>query len=328
MARARDYYAVLGIDRSASKDDIRAAHRRLARELHPDVNKAADASKRFAEVQEAYDILSDEEKRRVYDQVGHEAYASGVTGAGSPGSAGAHAARGEWGPRAGTYTWTNVASPGGQGANPFEGEDIGSIFEEFFGQRTGAADDEPPSRRARAKAPGRAREADIEHAIEIPFLTAMEGGVTTLQIDRGGETETIDVTIPRGVADGAKLRLRGQGQRGRGGRGELILTIRVQPHPTLRREGLDLITDLTISMFDAALGGRANVDTPRGAVEVTIPEGAASGARLRLRGRGITAADGKSGDFYAVLRIAPPPRGALTDEEKQALRAMRDRLKG
>lgn len=330
MPRARDYYQVLGVARTATKDELRAAHRRLARELHPDVNKAPDASKRFGEVQEAYDVLSDDEKRRVYDQVGHEAYAAGVTGAGGgyPGDQGGPAyARGA---RGGTYTWSNVAGPPGSGASPFDAEDIGSIFDQFFGSGAEAAGHDAPdqfSRRARAKAPGRARGADTEHTIDVPFLTALEGGVTTLTIDRAGETETVEVTIPKGVHNGARLRLRGQGQRGRNGRGDLILTIRVGQHPVFRREGLDILADVDISIFDAALGGSASVQTPRGPVEVVLPEGAASGKKLRLRGRGVQTSDGRTGDFYAVLRIVAPERGTLTEDEKRALADMRDRRK-
>ena len=319
MPRSRDFYTVLGLSRDADADQIRSAHRRLARELHPDVNKAPDASKRFAEVQEAYDVLSDPEKRAVYDSVGHEAFRGGVTGA-AAGQPGASA------PRSGVYTWTNVGGRGGQGSNPFNTEDIGSIFEEFFGGM-GADTDEAPGRRARAKPPGRARDADIEHTIEIPLLTALQGGVTTLRLDRGGATETIEVRIPRGVDDGATLRLRGQGQRGRGGRGDLLLTVRVAPHPVFRREGLDISADLPVSIFDAALGGKATVATPAGDVEVTIPEGTSGGARLRLRGRGVTTDDGRVGDFHAVVKIVSPPRGVLTEDEKRTLRQIRDRLK-
>lgn len=369
MSSRRDYYATLGVTRSASADDIRSAHRRLARELHPDVNKKPDAAQRFNEVQEAYDVLSDADKRAVYDRVGHAAYTSGVTGSsGGPGGGGAarHGAR-PGGRRSGTYNWSNIArepgshSGGGQGPgagsdpggeSPFTAEDIGSIFEEFFGARAGRSawreddDDGPPSasgasRSASGGASGaaRARTADLEHTIEIPFLTALSGGVQTLRLAGAdaADSQTIDVTIPKGIADGAKLRLRGRGGpsgggggtgggSGSGGARDLILIIRITPHPRYRREGLDISADLPVSIAEAALGVQADVLTPGGAVGVRVPPGTPSGARLRLKGRGAETPDGKQGDFHAVVKIVPPPKGSLSADDEAALRALGERL--
>lgn len=322
MSSKKDYYGILGVDRGATADQLRAAHRRLARELHPDVNKAADAAERFAEVQQAYDVLSDAEKRKVYDSVGHARFVSGAGGGpGWPGAEGGRAG----GRRGPTYTWTNVG--GGSGADtPFDAEDISSIFEEFFGAQGGQEASDPVSRaRARHSAHRAARGRDIEHEVLVPFLVALEGGVETLRLQRGGGSpETIEVRIPRGTADGAKLRLRSKGEPGRGDAGDLILTIRVGEHPIYKREGLDLVADLPVSIVEATLGAKVGVQTPRGVLEVGVPAGTPSGSRLRLRGKGVETEDGRRGDFHAVVKIVPP-RG-LPEGDQSLLRELGGRL--
>lgn len=320
MAAKRSYYDVLGVPRNADADALRAAHRRLARELHPDVNKAPDAAQKFAEVQEAYDVLSDDAKRRLYDQIGHERFVNGGAAAGGqsgyPGGGGAGR-----GPRQQTYTWTNIG--GDAGANPFDADDVGSIFEEVFGGGR-ARDAQWGGGRAKARRKGR----DIEHEVSIPFDLALSGGTYTLRLSMNDETETIEVRIPKAVADGARLRLRSKGQPAIGGeRGDLLLTIRVAAHPFYRREGeggLDVVADVPISIIEATLGAKVPVRTPGGVMEVSVPAGAASGARLRLRGRGAENDAGRKGDFYAVIKIVPPK--GLSESDQQALRAMSDRV--
>ncbi len=319
MARKRDYYEVLSIPRGATADQIRSAHRKLARELHPDVNKQADAATRFAEVQEAYDVLSDPDKRATYDRVGHGAYTGGVP----------HARSGA--PPRGTYTWTNIG--GTPGDVSFDPEDIGSIFEEFFGGGRGpgarGAERETPRTRARPKG------ADIHHTIDVPFETAYDGGTVTIQIARDGDEETIDINIPRGVDTGAKLRLRGKGRRGRGGSvGDLILTVRLLPHPTFRRDGLDVLTDVTLTIVEATLGAKVGVPLPpdgHETAQITAPPGTPSGARLRIRARGFetdarAGAPGRRGDFFAVVRIVPPKPDELSEGDRDALRSIGARL--
>ncbi len=319
MASKRDYYSVLGVSRSATADELRAAHRRLARELHPDVNKAPDAAQKFAEVQEAYDVLSDDAKRRLYDQIGHERFVAG--GAAYSAQQGAGPGRG---PRNQTYTWTNVG--GAPHANPFDAEDIGSIFEEVFGGgRTRDAGWAGAGARQRARRKGR----DVDHEISIPFDLALTGGSYTLRLTVGDDAETIDVKIPRGVADGARLRLKAKGQPAPSGgeRGDLFLTIRVAPHPWFRREGdagRDIVGDVPISITEATLGAKVPVRTPGGTVDVTIPAGTPSGARLRLRGRGVENDNGVKGDFYAIVKIIPP-KGLSADDEA-ALRDLSSRF--
>lgn len=312
---SKDYYDILGVKRAASKDEIRAAHRRLARKLHPDVNKEPDAAKKFAEVQEAYDVLSDDEKRKLYDRLGHTAYAAGAHAGG--GGRGGRAGAG--GPRAQTYSWSNIA---GDYSDSFSQEDIGSIFEEMFGMgapgRAGAGRARPGPKPRRGR--------DLEHEITIPFDLALAGGKQSLRVTRNGAPETIEITIPRGVPDGAALRLRGQGEPGRAGAqpGDLLVRIRIAPHQRYRREGLDLSADLNLSIVEATLGARVPVRMPSGEITLTIPAGTPSGSRLRVRGKGVETADGKFGDFFAVVRIVPPKN--LSDEDREALRALGEKL--
>lgn len=322
MARKRDYYEVLSVSRSATPDQIRAAHRKLARELHPDVNKASDAATRFAEVQEAYDVLSDPDKRATYDRVGHGAYSTGAhTRSGAP-------------PR-GTYTWSNIG--GAPGDVNFDPEDIGSIFEEFFGGGRGAGVGGGAARaggRESARSRARPKGADIHHHVDVPFETAFEGGAVTLRISRDAEEETIDVNIPRGVDSGARLRLRGKGHRGRAGSGDLILTVRLLPHPIFRRDGLDVLTDVSLTIVEATLGAKVGVPLPpdgHETAQITAPPGTPSGARLRIRSRGFESearpgAPARKGDFYAVVRIVPPRPDELSEADRDALRALGARL--
>ncbi len=322
MAR-EDYYTILGVSRDATKDDIRSAHRRLARELHPDVNKASDAAQRFAKVQEAYDVLSDDDKRKIYDRLGHEGYVA--TGGAAPGGAGAWpggATGGGRGPGRQTYTWTNVG--GAPSSDPFNAQDIGDIFEEMFGVR-------PETQRGRARpgarrGPGTRSEPpdDTEQDITIPFDLMLTGGKWDVTTPSG---ETIEVTIPKGVRDGARLRLRGKGERSRsGGVGDLLLRIRVAAHPRYERHGDDIHATLPLSIVEATLGAKVSVETPGSSdrhVELTIPPGTPSGAKLRLRGQGVETTSGK-GDFYAVVKIVPPKD--LSEKDRAMLRDLGERI--
>ena len=184
---ARDYYEILGVKKSATADEIRRAHRTLARKYHPDVNDSEDAAKTFQEVQEAYDVLGDEDARKKYDRVGHRAYTSG-------------AGDNPWGP-GGDVRWENVA--GGAGGAGMGGADFGSVIEEIFGAGGG---------RRGARARSQQQPGQPVHKDEvIPFDLALTGGEHTVKVHRGGSTQTYSVRIPRGVADGAKLRVRGAG---------------------------------------------------------------------------------------------------------------------
>lgn len=289
----RDYYEVLGVKRGASEDEIRRAYRELARKYHPDVNKSSDAQAKFTEIQEAYDVLSDQQKRTLYDRAGH----AGVEG--QP-----------------HYSWSGKEGTAGHGVPDMDLEDISSVFEAFFGGQGRPGPRAGP--RAQPRARRRATEP-IRAEVDISFMTAAAGGRQSLEISVGGQNRRIDVTIPPATVDGAKLRVRG----GAGGDRDLILTVRVGRHPHFRRvEGkpLDLEFDLPISLSEAALGARIPVPTLQGQVEVTLPPGTPSGRKLRLRERGLTGPTGEKGDLYGVVRIVPPKAADLTPAQKQAIR--------
>lgn len=300
----RNFYEVLGVEKSASAEEIRKAYRKLARQYHPDVNKAKDAAAKFNEVQEAYDVLSDEQKRKAYDRLG-ERYAEGERV--RPGGGGAH------------YTWTNVGGSGG-GDVEFDMEDLGSMFETLFGGRRPGGPSGARPRGAGARA--RPAPAEVHHEVEVSFLTAARGGMERLRVSQHGRSRTVEVNIPPGINPGGQLRMRGAGPDGT----DLILTVRVGDHPLFRRgegpesgRGLDLYLDLPLTIAEAALGTKVSVPTLAEAVELTVPPGTASGRKLRLRARGIRDAEGRQGDLYAVIRIVPPLGDDLTEREQRVL---------
>lgn len=318
MAAPRDYYEVLGVSRSASADEIKKAHRRLARELHPDINKASDADERFSELQRAYEVLSDAEKRKTYDRFGHAGVDATVGGGAASGWPGGASPRG-------TYTWSNVGGrPSGRragGAGGVSDFDVGSIFEEMFGGGGGGAGSGFGGFGAQAKQRSRAARApDINREIEIDFMKAVRGGTESLRIRRGGSMQTIDVKIPEAARDGAKLRIRGAGapSDGAGSPGDLILTLKIKPHPIFRREGEhDIAVDLPLTIVEATLGAKVKVPTLDGSAQLTVPPGTSSGQRLRLKGQG-AGADSKAGDLYAVVRIVAPKNLTGADRDKLA----------
>ncbi len=321
----RDYYDILGVNRSADAAAIRKAFRKLARKYHPDVNASDDATQRFQEVQEAYDVLSDPDKRKRYDQFGHAAFGGG-------GDAGTNAD-----PFSGFGRASSNAGPGGFSFRMDQsGEDIdlSGVFEQLFGQRgrqagrggrggqgfggfgpfaAGGAQGRP--RAGQAAVPG----DDLRHAITIPFDVAVRGGSYTVQLQSGSQTQTIDVKVPKGVNPGARLRVRGKGQPSpTGGKpGDLILTVNVAAHPYFRREGLDLYVDVPVSISEAAFGAKVDVPTLDGKATLTVPAGSSGGRKLRLRGAGIENSKGDKGDLYAVIRLHIPEK--LTDKQRQLL---------
>lgn len=319
----RDYYEILGVSRGASAEELRKAHRKLARTLHPDVNKAPDAAARFSELQEAYDVLSDTEKRARYDQFGH----AGVSGAdpfAGGGGAGPfrHNSGQSSGQKSGRATWT-PGEAGGFGAD-VDAEAFESIFGDLFGARRGGGARGPRGPRS-APQPGE----DVEHAVTLPFAVAAKGGVETIRLRRAdGSVQSIDVRIPAGIAAGAKLRVRGKGEPGRNGGpdGDLIVHIEVGEHPWFRREGLDLLLEVPISIVEAALGTVIEVPLLQGSVKLKVPAGTSSGAKLRAKGKGIVDAKGDAGDFYAVVRIVAPDPTRLDETERAQLAALGERL--
>ncbi len=307
----RDYYEVLGVKRDASADQIKKAYRGLARKHHPDANpgdKTAEA--KFKEVQNAYDILSEPEKKTRYDQYGH----AGFEGFGPNG------------PRSGASEWAARAGAGGgggpgqnmdfsqffnvrPGAGPVEEEQGGGIFDEILTRMRG-------DRSSKRKPQNRVPEA-AEAAITIPFLTAVRGGETTIELEReGGRRETKVVRIPPGLESGAKLRLKGQGDPS--GSIDLILSVSVDPHPYFTRNGRDLAVEVPITVSEAILGAKVDVPTLNGSKSLPIPAGTSGGRRLKVRGQGVPASKtAPDGDLYLVIKVVVPP--TVDDESRQLI---------
>lgn len=316
MSKTQDYYDILGVSRNASEDEIRSAYRKLARKYHPDVNKSPDASKRFSEITEAYDVLSDAEKRKQYDRFGRVDGAAGV-------GAGADAAG------AGGGRWSYTTSGPGAGASGFG--DFEDVFAEFFGGGAspfGGAGAGTAGRAHRAASPRPAKGPDVTAELPVTFLTAVKGGTESVRLSSGtgGQGQQIDVKVPPGIEHGAKLRLKGRGRPGQqgGAPGDLILTVSVGRHPYYRRDGLDLYIDVPISIAEAALGTNVTVPLLDGSADIRIPPGAASGRKLRMQGKGITDASGKTGDLYAVIQIKGPEK--LSDRARSILEELSGEL--
>ena len=320
---ARDYYDILGVPRGADATAIKKAYRRLAKKFHPDVNQDAEAKAKFAEAQEAFEVLSDEKKRKLYDQFGH----AGVKReAASPG--GGTAGFNPFDGAGGQWRSTNTG-PGGFSfrTDAFDADHMEDLFSQFFGGRGGGggAGGGGSSGRAGRTRPG-VRGENFHHDLTVPFDTAAKGGQVSLRLDGGEGVQTIDVKVPKGMADGGKLRVRGKGHPSpTGGQaGDLILTIRVAPHPWFRRDGLDLEVDLPISITEAAFGAEVEVPTLNGKAALKVPAGSGGGRKLRLRGAGIENAQGGKGDLYAVLRVDVPAK--LSDDQRAALERLRGNL--
>jgi len=311
----RDYYEVLGVAKGASQEEIRKAYRRLARKHHPDLNPGdAEAERRFKELGEAYEVLSDPKKRQAYDQFGREGVRMG-TAAGA--GAGAQGFR---------YTWTGQGSPFEDVA--FEafagsGGQAGNLFEEIFSRLGGMR-----GRRGARRPTARGR--DLQSEIDLSFDQAVGGVRTSVLVQRPTgdgrvRREHLRINVPAGVRDGQRIRLRGQGAPGAGGAppGDLYLKVRVRPHPYFRVEGRDVTIDVPISVAEAALGATVEVPTIHGRTSVRIPPGTVGGARLRLKGQGLPNAKGDSrGDQYCVIRIVPPKR--LDERQKRLFEELRE----
>ncbi len=314
----RDYYEVLGVGKSATPEQIKKAYRGLARKHHPDVNPGDRKSEAaFKEVQKAYDILSEPEKRKLYDQFGMAAFEGA--------SAGPRSGASEWAARqagagagGGASEFENIDlsaffnQAGSRGGTGFEAEagHTGSIFEELIGRVRG----DRGGRRRTGRQP-RATEAPLT----IPFLTAVRGGETSIEIDRGGAKESLTVKIPPGIETGARLRLRGRGEAAEHGgtAGDLTVRIAVEPHPFFRREGRDLLVDVPLAVGEAILGARVEVPTLDGPKTLPIPAGTSTGQKLRLRGQGVPAhKDQPAGDLFVVIKVVVP-KGV--DEEGRRL---------
>jgi DnaJ-class molecular chaperone len=276
--RFKDYYETLGIGRGASEDQIRTAYRKLARKHHPDVNPGdKTAEEKFKELNEAYSVLSDPDKRKRYDELG--------------------------------ANWKEGAEmrppPGWQGTRVDLGDferygDFSEFFESLFGARPGRAAGQGFSRRG----------ADVESVIGITLEEAHRGAARTITFPGpDGKPKSIRVTIPAGVSNGQILRVANEGQPGAGGgpSGDLFLSLRIEDHPVFKvLHDADLEIDLPVAAWEAALGAKVRTPTVEGPVELTIPPNTQSGRRLRLRGQGLNRRSGGRGDQYARIKIVNP----------------------
>lgn len=293
----KDYYKIMGVDRTATQDDIKRAYRKLARKYHPDVSKEADAQSKFQEMQEAYEVLKDPEKRAAYDQLGAN-WKAGQDFRPPP----------DW-------------DAGFEFSGDFGADD--SVFSDFFESLFGRHGRGGHGNRRGGGFQGRGQD---HHAKVLVDLEDAFHGATrsvTLQapaVDDSGRVRTrqrtLSIRIPKGIKQGQHIRLSGQGSPGMGGgpAGDLYLEVEFKSHGVYRVEGADLYMDLPVAPWEAALGAKVKVPTPGGIVDLTIAPGSKAGTRLRLRGRGIPAKN--PGDLYVTLQIALPPAG---DERSREL---------
>jgi curved DNA-binding protein len=296
----RDFYQVLGVSRTASQDEIQRAYRRLAREHHPDLNSDPSAEERFKDVSEAYDVLSDPQTRRRYDEFGPDFRQV-------PPDVDAQTWRRA---RAGARTRAGAGAGPGTERDVFgAGIDLDDLLGGLFGGRAGRGG------RGFGPVPGADQEAEIGLTVE----EAYHGGRRTVTLSGGDGARSLDVTIPPGVTDGQRIRLAGQGGRGSDGAppGDLYLVVRMAPHPVYRLEGRDLHLELRLAPWEAALGTSVAIGTPGGEAKLTVPPGTSSGRRLRLRGQGLPNPRGKPGDLLAEARVMVPAR--LTSQERELL---------
>ena len=301
----RDYYETLGVSKTANEDEIRSAFRKLARKYHPDVAKdKKTAEEKFKQINEAYEVLSDPEKRRKYDQLGENWNQPGgfqpppQWGAGQPGG-GFHRGSGENGGVEFEFGGTGFSDffeaffGGGRGRSAFGG----------FGQRETMAE----------------RGSDVEADIMVTLEEALHGSTRQVSLRRAGstKTETYQVRIPRGVREGQRIRLAGQGEASeRGGKsGDLFLRVRLARHPDFSVEGSDLVHEVKIAPWQAVLGDQLIVPTLEGNARLKLPSGTQGGQRFRLRERGLSGVSGQRGDLYVVVQIALPKK--LTERERE-----------
>lgn len=313
----KDYYATLGVDKKASKDEIQKAYRKLARKYHPDVNRDEGAEDKFKGITEAYEVLKDDEKRRTYDQFGSSWNQRGGPppgwqeinfdfGGGGGGASGfssffdalfGGAGRGGRG----------GGSPFGGGGNPFGGQ--GFSGQGFSGQGF----------------PGGGRGLDQEFTLALTLEEAARGGQRELSLHdpSSGERKSFTVSLPAGVTDGQKVRLRGKGASGPGGQtGDLYLKIQLRPHKRFRLEGRDIHAELPVTPWHAALGGEASVKTLNGNLKINIPAGSSSGRKIRLRGKGFPNPKGHDGDLFAEIKVMVPE--TLSDEERELFEKLQE----
>ncbi|MGV3483896.1 MAG: DnaJ C-terminal domain-containing protein [Planctomycetaceae bacterium] len=308
---AEDLYQTLGVTRDASKDDIQKAYRKLARKHHPDLNQNdKKAQEKFKRVQEAYDVLSNDEKRAAYNRYGADFERIRTSGY-SPGSAGG-----------GSFEGLDLeqifgGARGGSGAGFENG--FSDFFEQLMGARGGGRTAGRSSRRA---APAPTQGENVRHELKIPLQKAILGGATEFYVHTASGAHKLSVNIPPGIESGAKLKLRGKGEPSTTGGppGDLILIIHVLEDHHFRRQGRNLEMTLPVTLREAALGAKIDVPTPRSTITLSIPPCSSSGRKLRIKGQGVPDASGESGDLIVQIQIMLPKH--LDEEAKQAIEAI------
>jgi curved DNA-binding protein len=314
----KDYYKTLGVDKNATEKEIKSAFRKLARKHHPDMNPDnPQAEARFKEVNEAYEVLGDPEKRKKYDQLGADWHRWQQTGG-----------------RSGDFDWSQwAAGPGGQRVHvrygsPGDFEDMfggGGAFSDFFTSIFGGMGGGAPrssSVEYDFGGRGRARRGqDLEHEVEISLAEAYHG--TTRLLNKDGRR--LSVKIPAGAKSGTKVRMRGEGENGAmgGGAGDLFLKIKVAHDPRFKRKGDDLYTTVKVDLYTAVLGGQVKVDTLSGQVNLKIPAGSQNGQSIRLKGKGMPKLrkSGEYGDLYAKLDVRLPTK--LSEKQQELFEQLR-----
>ncbi|MEM9410578.1 MAG: DnaJ C-terminal domain-containing protein [Planctomycetota bacterium] len=309
---AEDYYQTLQVSRSASNEEIQKAYRKLARKHHPDLHadksdrEKEKAKQQFQQIQHAYDVLNDPEKREMYDRFGPGFESAGGGGGGHPFQGG--------NPFEGMdIDFSQIfGGPGGPGANQAGNQSAG--FENLFRHFGGMGGGNGPGPQA---APNKGN--DVEQEITVPFNTAVIGGEHQVSLQRrDGKVDRITVKIPAGIEDGKKIRLRGQGEMGgpRGKRGDLLIKVKVAGHPVYSRSGLNLKVTIPITLLEAVSGAKIDVPTPHGTLSVTVPERTQNGKTLRLKGMGIHAKSAK-GDLLVELQFHIPSK--ISDSDMKLL---------
>lgn len=287
-----DYYDILGVSEHASSDEIKAAYRKLARKYHPDVSKEKDAEDRFKAINEAHEVLKDAEKRKAYDQLKRSGFRSGDDFRPPPDF--------------------------GQGFDfRFGDSGEGGGFSEFFESLFGAA-----GTRAR-RGPSR-RGADLEAKLVVPLETAFAGGSQRVTVARREGPKTLEVRIPPGIQNGQTIRLAGQGEFGPAGNGDLLITVEIGAHRWFALDGRNVVLNLPVAPWEAALGATVEVPTLSGRVSLRIPAGSQHGRKMRLRDKGLPGST--PGDQLVVLEIQTPP--ASTDTERRCYESMRETFSG
>ncbi|NQT39248.1 MAG: J domain-containing protein [Planctomycetes bacterium] len=304
---AEDYYKTLGLRRDASQAEIQKAYRELARKYHPDLNPDDKGAKqKFQQVQTAFDVLNDAEKRELYDRYGSsfENFSGGGPGGGSPWGGGSGGGGNPFGDFDFSQLFGQRSGGGGQAQNQFS---------DFFHQFRGGGE--------RPQTASRRRGGDIQHELTIPLATAVTGGEVQLSVRRQtGKNETIAVKIPPGIDEGKKIRVRGQGDSGPSGKhaGDILITIHIAPHECFTRRGNNLLVKVPVTLAEAGLGAKVDVPTPQGTVSLRIPPGTSGGAKLRIKGHGVAPKGGTPGDLLAEIQIVLPEE--IDDQGREMFR--------